>query len=174
MPPEALHLDRLASPIGEILLVTDERGRLRALDFHDYEPRLLRLLRRHYGERTLEPGAAPDGIRAALDRYFAGELSALATIGWATAGTPFQRSVWATLGEIPAGETVSYAALARRIGKPSAVRAVGLANGANPVAIVVPCHRVIGSNNALTGYGGGLQRKAWLLRHEGVLPGPDF
>ena len=171
MPPEVLRLDRLASPLGEILLVSDEDGRLRALDFHDHQPRLLRLLRLHYGDRPLTPGAAPAGIRAALDRYFGGELSALAAIAWATAGTPFQRSVWAALGAIPAGETVSYAALARRIGRPAAVQAVGLANGANPVAIVVPCHRVIGSNGALTGYGGGLPRKAWLLRHEGALPG---
>ena len=101
-------------------------------------------------------------------------IGMVAAIAWATAGTPFQRSVWAALVEIPAGETVSYAALARRIGRPAAVRAVGLANGANPVGIVVPCHRVIGSNGALTGYGGGLPRKAWLLRHEGVLPGQDL
>ena len=171
MPPEVLRLDRLASPIGEILLVTDEAGRLRALDFHDHQPRLLRLLRLHYGDRPLTPGPAPVETRAGLERYFAGELSALAALDWATAGTPFQRSVWAALVEIPAGETVSYAALARRIGRPAAVRAVGLANGANPVGIVVPCHRVIGSNGALTGYGGGLPRKAWLLRHEGALPG---
>jgi methylated-DNA-[protein]-cysteine S-methyltransferase len=83
-----------------------------------------------------------------------------------TNGTPFQQTVWAALREIPCGQTISYATLARRIGRPSAVRAVGLANGANPVGIVIPCHRVIGANGTLTGYGGGLDRKRWLLSHE--------
>ena len=82
-------------------------------------------------------------------------------------GTPFQKRVWEALRTVPAGKTASYAELAVRVGSPAAVRAVGAANGANPVAIVVPCHRIIGSNGTLTGYGGGLERKTWLLRHEG-------
>jgi methylated-DNA-[protein]-cysteine S-methyltransferase len=86
----------------------------------------------------------------------------------ATGGTPFQRLVWAALREIAAGRTLSYAALAGRIGRPTAIRAVGLANGANPVGVVVPCHRVVGSDSTLTGYGGGLARKRWLLEHEGA------
>jgi len=166
MPPEHLYLDRYASPIGEILLVTDEAGHLRALDFHDHEPRMLRLLRLHYGVRTLEPGAAPAPIRQALDAYFAGDRKALQSIAWRTGGTAFQRAVWAGLAAIPAGETLSYGQLAARLGNPKAVRAVGLANGANPVGLVVPCHRVIGANGSMTGYAGGVERKRWLLEHE--------
>jgi len=102
-----------------------------------------------------------------LDAYFAGDLTAIDDVPVATNGTPFQRTVWAALRRIPAGTTTSYGALAASIGYPSAMRAVGLANGANPVAIIVPCHRVIGADHSLTGYGGGLPRKRWLLEHEG-------
>jgi methylated-DNA-[protein]-cysteine S-methyltransferase len=168
--PEHLRADRFATPVGEAWLVTDELGQLRALDFVDHEDRMLRLLRRHYGPRSLPSGAAPAPIRQALDSYFSGRLNALASIACATAGTAFQRSVWNALTAIPPGETLSYAALARRIGRPKAVRAVGLANGANPLGIVVPCHRVIGSDGSLTGYGGGLPRKRWLLQHEAASP----
>ena len=97
---------------------------------------------------------------------FTGALTALDALPVATAGTPFQRAVWQALREIPCGTTVSYAALAQKIGKPSAMRAVGLANGSNPIGVVVPCHRVIGADGSLTGYGGGLDRKRWLLDHE--------
>ena len=99
---------------------------------------------------------------------FAGDARALEAVAWKASGTAFQLQVWDTLCGIPPGETISYAELARRIGRPTAVRAVGLANGANPVAVVVPCHRVIGSNGSLTGYGGGLPRKRWLLDLEGA------
>lgn len=160
-----LSLDRIASPIGEILLVFEGES-LRALDFHDYEPRMQRLLRLHYGTVTLAEAAAPAALRDPLAAYFAGDLSAIDRVATATGGTVFQRTVWAALREIPAGETLGYGALAARIGRPGASRAVGAANGANPIAIVVPCHRVIGANTALTGYGGGLSRKAWLLAHE--------
>jgi methylated-DNA-[protein]-cysteine S-methyltransferase len=166
--PEDLRLDRLATPIGEALLVTDEEGCLRALDWADYEDRMGELLHLHYGAMQPRTGAAPAAVRAALAQYFDGDAGALATIAWGTAGTPFQRSVWTALTTIPPGETLSYGALAVRIGRPKAVRAVGSANGANPVSVVVPCHRVIGSNGTLTGYGGGLDRKRWLLRHEGA------
>ena len=98
--------------------------------------------------------------------YFAGDVRALESVAVEPAGTPFQRRVWKALREIPHGETRSYADIARRIGKPNAVRAVGAANGSNPVAIVVPCHRVIGQDGTLTGYGGGLPAKQWLLEHE--------
>ncbi len=167
-PPERLILDRYASPIGEILLVVDEDEVLRALDFIDHQARMQRLLKRHYGMRTLEEGQAPLAIRQALDAYFAGDAAALSEVAWKTAGTDFQRAVWRALTDIPPGKTLSYGALAARLGKPKAVRAVGLANGANPVGIVVPCHRVIGANGSLTGYGGGLERKRWLLAHEGT------
>ena len=114
------------------------------------------------------PTATAGPSRQAVDAYFAGDLAALAAISWRTGGTDFQRSVWTALCAIPVGETVTYKQLAERIGRPSAVRAVGLANGANPVGVVVPCHRVIGSDGSLTGYGGGLERKRWLLTHEGA------
>jgi methylated-DNA-[protein]-cysteine S-methyltransferase len=165
-PPDALRLERLPTPIGTALLVTDEAGVLRAFNFEDFEGRMARLLRRNYGPANLEAGAAPKAVKDLVARYFEGDFRALNEVRWATAGTPFQRRVWAALTSIPAGETLSYGGLAERIGKPKAVRAVGLANGANPVAIIVPCHRVIGADGALTGYGGGLPRKQWLLDHE--------
>ena len=158
----------LATPLGPATLVFDEAGTLRAFDWESHEARLQRLLKRHYGERVLRPAAAPRMLAAAFDRYFAGELEALTAVPWATAGTDFQQKVWRALCAIPAGRTESYGQLAARIGHPSAVRAVGLANGANPVGVVVPCHRVIGANGLLTGYGGGLERKQWLLDHEGA------
>lgn len=163
-----LLLDRVVTPIGAMLIVTDCEGRLRALDWSDYDERLRRLLHRYYGagKFMLNDGDAANDIRNALDRYFDGDLGALKTIRVETGGTPFQREVWAALREIPAGTTVGYGVLAQSIGRPSAARAVGLANGANPIGIVVPCHRVIGANAALTGYAGGLERKRWLLEHE--------
>ena len=166
MLPEQLRLDHLASPIGRILLVTDEQGLLRALDFAEHAPRMRRLLRLHYGTQPTASGPAPRAMRAALEAYFSGAINALGKVRWATAGTGFQREVWAALGEIPAGSTTNYGALAARLGRPAAARAVGAANGANPVGIVVPCHRVLGANGALTGYGGGVARKRWLLAHE--------
>jgi O-6-methylguanine DNA methyltransferase len=144
----------------------DEAGMLRALDYADYEPRMRRLLRLHYGDVTLQDGDAPEPITAALTAYFAGDLIALNDIPTATGGTDFQRDVWKGLRTIPAGETLSYGQLAARIGRAGASRAVGAANGANPIAIVVPCHRVIGAAGALTGYAGGLAHKQWLLDHE--------
>jgi methylated-DNA-[protein]-cysteine S-methyltransferase len=165
-----LHLDRFDTPIGTALLVTDDDGALRFLDWEDHEERMRVLLHRQYGSVALERGSAPNAVRLPLERYFAGELSALSEIRWRTQGTQFQRLVWQALTRIGPGKTMSYSALAARIGKASAVRAVGLANGANPVSIVVPCHRVIGADGSLTGYGGGLERKRWLLQHEGALP----
>ncbi len=161
-----LRLDRQSSPIGVMLLVHDEAGALVALDFEDFEDRMARLLRLHHGETELSDGAAPANVRAALDFYFAGELSALDAIETRIGGTDFQRAAWTALRKIRPGETRSYGAQAVAIGRPTATRAVGLANGSNPVAIVIPCHRVIGADGALTGYGGGLWRKRWLLDHE--------
>ncbi len=155
-------LDRMASPIGDMLLVTDNAGVLRALDFADCADRMWKLTK-----QETKPGAAPVAIRKALTDYFAGDLAALARISWDGGGTPFQRLVWAALTAIPAGTTMTYGGLASRIGKPAAIRALGAANGANRVSIVVPCHRLIGADGTLTGYGGGLWRKEWLLRHEG-------
>lgn len=164
--PDAFTLDRIETPVGTVLLVTDDAGAVRALDFLDHEPRMMRLLARHYGQVKLTSGAAPDPVRRAVLAYFRGDARALEALSVATRGTPFQREVWAALRSIPAGETRSYGQLAAAIGRPKAVRAVGLANGANPVGIVVPCHRVVGANGTLTGYAGGLERKRWLLAHE--------
>ncbi|HEY6451617.1 MAG TPA: methylated-DNA--[protein]-cysteine S-methyltransferase [Steroidobacteraceae bacterium] len=165
-----LMLDRLATPLGTALLVTDEAGVLRALDFEDCESRMLGLLRIHYGSVPVTAAAAPAKVMGNLRDYFDGELEALRRIAWATGGTPFQRSVWSALTDIAPGRTRSYGELARLLGRPGASRAVGMANHSNPVAIVVPCHRVIGAAGALTGYAGGLHRKRWLLRHEGACP----
>ncbi|MDQ2859570.1 MAG: methylated-DNA--[protein]-cysteine S-methyltransferase [Pseudomonadota bacterium] len=166
--PELLFLDRLRTPIGEALLVTDEDGVLRAFDWSDHEDRLSLLMRRRYDPVPMTAGPAPAATIAAVRAYFAGQRDALGGLAWRTAGTDFQQRVWLALTEIPVGETISYGELARRIGSPMAVRAVGLANGANPVGVVVPCHRVIGADGSLTGYGGGLERKRWLLNHEGA------
>ena len=166
--PERLILDTIDSPIGPILLATDADGVLRGLVFVDGEEDLHRLLRLQYGGIDLEHGDSPAAVRADLAAYFAGDLAALGRIPWETGGTAFQRSVWTALTGIPAGTTMTYGALAAGIGAPRAVRAVGHANGANPISVVVPCHRLIGANGTLTGYGGGLHRKKWLLEHEGV------
>ncbi|TAL25921.1 MAG: methylated-DNA--[protein]-cysteine S-methyltransferase [Aquabacterium sp.] len=173
MQPCRLLLDRLDTPIGCALLVTDETGHLRALDWTDFEARMRELLRRQYASvPELEAGGAPAEIRDALQAYFDGEPGTLDGIPWDTGGTRFQRTVWETLQTIPAGTTLSYGQLAERIGSPKALRAVGLANGSNPVSIVIPCHRVIGANGSLTGYGGGLARKQWLLAHEARVAEP--
>jgi methylated-DNA-[protein]-cysteine S-methyltransferase len=160
--------DRIDTPIGEMLIVTDRTGNLRAVDWTDHEARMRRLLRLHYGDHgfQLEANRNSNELKNAISKYFAGELDAIEALPVETGGTPFQREVWRALRDIPCGDTVSYAQLAERIGRPAAVRAVGLANGANPVGVVVPCHRVIGSDGSLTGYGGGIERKRWLLEHE--------
>jgi methylated-DNA-[protein]-cysteine S-methyltransferase len=165
-PPETFDLDRLQTPIGTALLVSDAEGVLRALDWEDYAPRMKELLRLHYGAVILKDARAPRDIRAALTGYFKGDLDHLNTINWRVAGTPFQHKVWTALPKIPAGTTMTYGALAAKLGVPKAVRAVGHANGSNPLSVVLPCHRLIGANGSLTGYGGGIERKRWLLQHE--------
>jgi methylated-DNA-[protein]-cysteine S-methyltransferase len=167
-PPETLRLDRLATPIGTALLVTDPAGILRAFNWTDYEPALRAWIARRHPSAQLQDGAAPAATRRAFDAYFEGEARALEDVPRRASGTPFQLTVWDALCTIPPGETLSYAGLADRIGRPTAVRAVGLANGANPLAVIVPCHRVIGADGSLTGYGGGLPRKRWLLGLEGA------
>ncbi len=169
IPPETFGLDRLETPIGVALVVTDSDGALRALDWEEYEARMRELLRLQYGAApVLQKARSPENIRAALSGYFKGDLVSLRTIRWRVAGTPFQRKVWAALPAIKAGTTTSYGALAARLGVPRAMRAVGHANGSNPISVVLPCHRLIGANGSLVKYGGGLERKRWLLQHEGV------
>ncbi|MEW6150525.1 MAG: methylated-DNA--[protein]-cysteine S-methyltransferase [Bradyrhizobium sp.] len=166
--PDRFGLDRVTTPIGTALLVTDAEGALRALDWEDYEQRMRELLRLHYGTVDLREQPAPTAMRIALERYFDGDLGQIAGIAWRIAGTPFQQKVWTALAQIPAGTTMSYGALAAKIAMPRAIRAVGHANGSNPISVVLPCHRLIGANGSLVKYGGGLERKRWLLRHEGV------
>ena len=160
--------ERLDTPVGEVVLLTDAASAVRAVDYADYDARMRRLLDRHYGKQgwTIAPIAEPSHAAGQLRAYFSGDLTALDGLTVETGGTAFQRSVWGALRKLPTGATTSYGELAHSIGRPSAMRAAGLANGANPVAIVVPCHRVIGKSGALTGYAGGLERKRWLLQHE--------
>ena len=165
-----LLIDRIDTPIGKMIIVADRDGNLRAADWTDHEERMRKLLRRHYGKDgfTLTPARNPSGLSDSIRSYFGGELTAIDALPVQTGGTPFQREVWRALRSITCGATISYAKLAEQIGRPSAIRAVGLANGSNPIGIVVPCHRVIGANGSLTGYGGGMERKRWLLEHEGA------
>lgn len=156
------------SPVGDLHL-TYRAGALARLDFDDHAPP---------GPAT--PPAGPDApvhdaVRRWLDVYFAGRIPPPESFPrMAMAGTPFQIDVWLALRDVPWGATASYGDIARRIARPAAVRAVGAANGANPVSIIVPCHRVIGTNGSLTGYGGGLPRKTWLLNHERASTQPDL
>ena len=162
------------TPTGRMHIITDEEQRLRAADWEDKRdrrptsPGMLQWLRGHYGEDgfRLEETRAPSEARRALEAYFEGEIAAIQAVRTLARGTEFQLLVWSALREIPAGSTLSYGALAAKIGRPAAVRAVGAANGANPIPVVVPCHRVIGADSSLTGFGGGLERKRWLLTHE--------
>ena len=160
-----IQIDTFDSPIGP-LTAAERGGRVCLLHFGPDGPEIDRLFDRWYpGEpRARQPLPATVSV---LRRYFDGDLSALDTVAVELNGTEFQKQVWQALRRIPHGTTISYAELARRVGTISAVRAVGSANGANPVAVIVPCHRVIGSDGSLTGYGGGLDRKKWLLEHEG-------
>jgi methylated-DNA-[protein]-cysteine S-methyltransferase len=159
-----LFLDSLDTPLGPFSLVVDEAGRLCAAGWSVAHARMEQLLAA--SSTRLVPATDPGGVTHALARYFAGDPGALDDLPLAATGTPFQARVWRALRTIPCGEIRSYAQIAAAIGRPRAVRAVGLANGQNPIAIVVPCHRVIGSNGSLTGYAGGLDRKRWLLAHE--------
>ena len=155
---------RIQGPIGELVAFARD-GALSALSFADgrYDP--LVALRQRFGALEVEDGDPLD-LCARFAAYFRGALDAFDPLPVDAGGTPFQRRVWSVLRTIPPGRTASYLDVARRVGAPEAVRAVGAANGQNPVAIVVPCHRVIGADGRLVGYGGGLDRKRWLLAHE--------
>jgi methylated-DNA-[protein]-cysteine S-methyltransferase len=163
---ERYFFELIPSPVGPLLMIADTAGVMRVLEFQDREERWRPTLARRFEGAILveKPGAFDHA--ATLARYFAGDIEAIDSIPTKAKGSEFQLAVWKALREIPAGTTTSYGAIARKLGKPDAMRAVGLANGANPIAIVVPCHRVIGADGSLTGYGGGLDRKRWLLAHE--------
>jgi methylated-DNA-[protein]-cysteine S-methyltransferase len=160
-----LLVDVIPSPIGRIA-VAARAGRLCALEFG--AARLARQLDARYPGLPRRLRRDPFGLSARIRAYLAGDLTALDHIRVETGGTPFQQRVWRALRRIPPGRTMSYGALARALGLGAAARAVGAANGRNPISLVVPCHRLVGVDAGLTGYGGGLWRKRWLLRHEGV------
>jgi methylated-DNA-[protein]-cysteine S-methyltransferase len=162
-----LYLDTVDSPIGNILVIADENY-LCALEFADYKARTVEFLSKRFGSFQLQPKQNPLAISERVQAYFQGDYTALDDIPVSTGGTDFQQQIWLALRTIPAGTVTTYGQLAAQLGKPTASRAIGLANSQNPIAIVLPCHRVIGANGQLTGYAGGLERKRWLLEHEQV------
>jgi methylated-DNA-[protein]-cysteine S-methyltransferase len=170
--PVALVLETLDTPLGGFSVATDREGRLRAAEFADRRHRLDRSLRLRFvrGGFKLVEGATPPNISSALRDYFDGDANAIDRIPVVLDGTDFQNKVWTALRMVEAGSPIPYSTLAARIGKPEAVRAVGAANGANPFSVVIPCHRLVGANGALTGYGGGIERKRWLIDHEASRP----
>jgi O-6-methylguanine DNA methyltransferase len=164
-----LHRHTLHTPLGPMRAVASDAA-LCALEFQRGErlTRLERRLARYFGETSWseQPNAIVERTEALLDRYFEGSSADFGELPLDLRGAPFELRVWAALRRIPCGATASYGQIARELGDPGASRAVGMANGANPIAIIVPCHRVIGASGALTGYGGGLDKKVWLLDHE--------
>ena len=157
----------MPSPVGPLLLAADDDG-LHLIEFNSPRHAMGRASEWQHGEHEVLRDT-----RVQLDEYFAGERRVF-DLPLAPRGTAFQREVWNALRDIPYGETISYAQLALRIGKPSAMRAVGAANGRNPLPIVVPCHRVIGADGSLTGFGGGLPTKRFLLELEGAIETADL
>ena len=158
------------TPVGPVRFAVDDSGNVVALGFDAHWEGLACRLHRRFGDVAFAPSRAAALVGDALDAYLAGDIFALDALPVSLGGTDFQRRVWTALRGIAPGTTCSYASIARAIGAPRAVRAVGAANGANPVSIIVPCHRVIGSDGSLTGYGGGVDRKVWLLAHEAEAP----
>lgn len=170
-PPRALHIDTIAAPPGApfaAIHVVVDGDHLCAVDFAGYEERMHCLLKRRYRTYELVERYDPCGASGRMRAYLGGELDALDHLAVRTGGTPFQAAAWLALRAIPAGTTATYREQAARVGRPAAVRAIGAANGQNPLAVVLPCHRVVGTDGALTGYAGGLATKAWLLRHEAL------
>lgn len=162
-----LLIDRIDFHLGQILIVSDGKN-LCALDFADYQSRMMKLLVKRYGSLHLTEKPNPQGFSNHIRAYLAGDFSSIDEMPVNTGGTVFQQQVWLALRSIPLGTVMTYGELAQKIGKPTAHRAVGMTNSLNPVAIVLPCHRVVGANAKLTGYAGGLECKRWLLQHEGV------
>lgn len=158
--------DVIDTPVGSLAIIADQKGAMRMLSFDGEGDRWRKDFTRRFPGANLVKRRDPFGHASALKAYFAGDMEALDQIPVAFGGTSFQNKVWKQLRKIPVGQTLSYGALAKEIGEPKAMRAVGLANGSNPIAVIVPCHRVIGSDGSLTGFGGGLPRKKWLLEHE--------
>ena len=160
-----LAVSQLETPLGELTLASTPAG-LVGLAFDNRVDGLWRFLESRFGSIEPETAGAEDPARAELRAYFDGAIGALEKIQTDAGGTEFQSRVWAALRRIPGGRTLSYSELARSIGQPTGFRAVATANATNPVAIVIPCHRVIHADGSISGYGGGVDRKRWLLRHE--------
>lgn len=159
-----LFIDRIEFELGQILVITDGEA-LCAVDFSGYEQRMMKLLARRYKSVRLVEKVNPQGCQR-ISAYLAGDFNSIAEIPVRTGGTAFQQQVWLALRKILPGTTATYGELAKSIDRAKAYRAVGLAISLNPIAIVLPCHRVVGANGSLTGYAGGLDRKQWLLQHE--------
>jgi methylated-DNA-[protein]-cysteine S-methyltransferase len=160
--------DRILTPIGDMILVARD-GVLLLLEFEDATGRVEREMKLRFKAHELQHTENPFGLSQIMLDYFNGDINAINNILTDGGGTQFEKQVWAELRKIPTGSTVSYGSIARKLGDINMSRAVGTANGRNPIAIVVPCHRVIGADGSMTGYGGGIARKEWLLRHEGAL-----
>jgi len=157
--------ETIATPLGRILLVT-HGSLVCSLDFDGFQTRLKRLLNRRFGSYRLIPHPGSSQALKLIDAYFKGDLYALSKMSLDSRGTPFQESVWSALTQIPAGTTATYKDIAGSIGKSRAYRAVGMANRSNPIALALPCHRVIGADGNLGGYAGGVEKKSWLIQHE--------
>ncbi|MGH9763369.1 MAG: methylated-DNA--[protein]-cysteine S-methyltransferase [Blastocatellia bacterium] len=155
------------SPLGPIQIAATDTG-VCLINFVDSWDRAQPVIARRFDSIEYMEGSDPHNARRRMRAYFEGEFAALDELPLDPGGTGFQQQVWDRVRKIPAGQTASYGAVAKDIGKPAAVRAVGAANGHNPLPLVVPCHRVIGASGELRGYGGGIERKRWLLAHEGV------
>ncbi len=163
-----LHADVYTSPIGDIEYIVDQE-KLVFLDFADNSERIQKLMDRRYQRWEVTKKANAAGIADRLSRYFTSDWTAFDGIKMETGGTEFQRTVWRGLLQIKKGDSISYDQLASNIGNANAIRAAASANANNPIAIIIPCHRVIGKNGAMRGYAGGSERKVWLLQHEGAL-----
>lgn len=169
-----LTLSTLDTPIGPLALATDEAGALRGVSFHGGDDdALTRSMGRDYPEATLQDGETPPELAHEVEAYFDGDMAALDRIDWSLEGVRggdgFNARVWRELAKIPAGQTITYGEMAKRAGEPGAAQAAGVALNRNPIGLVLPCHRVIGADGAMVGFGGGLERKTWLLRHEGAI-----
>ncbi len=165
-----LRQERVSTAVGALVLLTDGAGQVRVVDWEDCAARMSTLLARAFGASfRIEHGSShvsPSSAALKLKRFFAGDLAAIDQIDVEPAGTCFHNAVWRALRGITAGKTKTYGDVAKELGRPNAARAVGFANGANPISVIIPCHRLVGAQGALTGYAGGIDRKRWLLSHE--------
>lgn len=156
------------SPIGPLGVATDDDDAVVACSFEG-EGSLDRIVTRHWPDAVVGPGRSAAVVVKALDAYFSGRRDALDSLTWRVPGDDFQSRVWKALADIPAGVTISYGEMAKRAGEPGAAQAAGVALNRNPIPLILACHRVVGHDGSLVGFGGGVERKRWLLAHEGAL-----